>query len=429
MSDSMELGWSMPEIKKFFQELAENKANNSITKAPVPEQGGGVKLRDVYEVPLGLPRYRLDNTRTLAQQAKYIQENDLDEDFFRNNPWSDKLQKIQHDILEGVIDKSNLREYFETNVQTEPLIVTHDGFVVSGNRRLCAFRELYHNTPDGENKYSRFETVNILILPKVDEERIEYIEDYYEQQENIKEDFNWVAKALGFRKRIKNRGYDTETLAKRSGLKKNDIDSLLSKLDVAERYLEFIGKPKDYDYILEDQYGFDRILKFKKKFSDPVKRDTFERLSFIALENKAKFSDRMYDNIKIIQQVYSDIVSDTEEEFKDDLDQIEVEQDKDLLGLGLEDEGEENKILSFIDSRENNDELFEIVYDNVVEKKLLDQEKKKKNVVLDKIKKASKELIEANNMINKKSKKEGVVEQLESVYEVADKLKAWAQND
>jgi len=44
--------------------------------------------------------------------------------------------------------KENLFKTFKENdklQQTDPLICSSDGIIVNGNRRLCAWRELYYN--------------------------------------------------------------------------------------------------------------------------------------------------------------------------------------------------------------------------------------------------------------------------------------------
>src|SRR5688572_6447600 len=140
----MKYGYSLPERLQKFNELFSHKQANAVTKWDIPTVNGN-ELHEVFHVSVELPKYRLDNTRTLALQEQYIYSNDLSEDFF-NEVESDKVQEIQHNLLKTLIGSTDkekdLISYFSNQTQTEPLILTHDGFVISGNRRLCAFREL-----------------------------------------------------------------------------------------------------------------------------------------------------------------------------------------------------------------------------------------------------------------------------------------------
>jgi hypothetical protein len=141
------------------------------------------------------------------------------------------------------------------------------------------------------------------------------------------------------------------------------------------------------------------------------------------------FTGRMYQNIKLIQEIYEEIVSTAKEEFEDNIKAMEVAEESILLGVEFENDDEDKQFLAFVESREDEEDLFEVLFDKVIEKKQLDQEKKRKNAVLDKIKKASKELINAYNIIDSHSDKDGVEEHLKSIFEVANKLKKWAQDD
>src|SRR5690606_23148750 len=167
----MRFGYSLPERLQKFKELVANKQANAITKYDVPTTNG-TELYEVYHVSVELPKYRLDNTRTLAQQEQHVFSNGLPEDFF-NDAESDQVQQVQHNLLKKLIRSSDtdkdLIKFFSEHQQTEPLILTHDGFVISGNRRLCAFRELLE---EDYEKYKRFSQVRVVILPNLDPDKI-----------------------------------------------------------------------------------------------------------------------------------------------------------------------------------------------------------------------------------------------------------------
>ncbi len=425
----MKLGYSLPEIIKAFKELQSDKKNNAITKHDVPLGGG--KLIEVYEVPIDLPRYRLSNTRTIAMQQKHIADNDLSEEYFEEDPLSDELQEIQHNILLKLIDKKNLKEYFETNKQTDPLIVTNDGFVISGNRRLCTFRELYYSE-GGQSKYKHFERIRILILPKCTEEEIEYIEDHYEQQQEIKDDFTWYNRAIGFKKRMERHKYrSTKILADRSGLKESEIKKLLQSLTIADSYLKEIGRDKDYEFVESDQLALESLLKSRKKLdSNASKKSLFQKLCFIALKNQEKMDGRMYANIPFIQETLSDIEEEISNEFEEEINEVKKNKtsinplnDPTLFPDSSED------VFSFLENNlaDNEEAIFEIISEKVSDYKFFKQDKNRKQAVLKNISKAYKSLIEANNIRGHESDKTGILARIENIEKILEELKVWAK--
>jgi transposase len=422
----MRYGYSLPERLQKFNELLSNKQANAITKYDIPTVNGN-ELHEVFHVSVELPKYRLDNTRTLALQEQYIYSNNLPEDFF-NEVESDQVQEIQHNLLKTLIRSSDkekdLIKYFSDQTQTEPLILTHDGFVISGNRRLCAFRELLD---EDYEQFKRFSQVRVVILPNLDADKIDQIEDFLEQQVDIKEPFTWVNRAMGYRRRMQKYNYSDQRLADITGVKKNQINSLIEKLEMADRYLDSIGKPKDYNQVDKDEYAFDKIVGCLQKDKGPVSRkNAFEKISFLSIKNKGTIADRMYKNIPVIYQSQQLIYNDIAEEFEEELEEIKSQQASNSSLASLELFADDaTSISKLLDNPEVEEKVIEIVSDRIEEHFALEREKKKKSSVLEKVIKAHTALIEANSLISDVSHKSGVVEQIANIEKQLAKLKEW----
>ncbi len=425
----MKYGLPLPQRLQKFQDLFANRQGNAIMKFDVPTSNG-TELFDVFLVSIELPKYRLDNTRTLALQEQYVYTHQKEEDFF-DNVESDEVQEIQHDFLKSLITSSDkekdLLSYFGEHTQTEPLILTHDGFVISGNRRLCAFRELLGKNFSNHEKFKHFSQVRVVILPNLDQDKIDQIEDLLEQQTDIKESFSWVSRALGYRRRIHKYKYSDETLASITGQKKSEIRSLIDKLEIADRYLESINKPKDYNQILDDYYAFEKIYACESKDrGTPSKKMAFEKLAFISIKNKSSFSDRMYKNIPIIHEVQQQIHEEIHEKFAPEIEAINNELNKNTAGIGLSLLPDETiGLIKFLESSNKEEEIVEIVSDKIEEYLALEREKKKKSSVLDRLAKAHTLLVEANTIKSTDTNKTGVLLQIQGVEREIEKLKSW----
>jgi hypothetical protein len=417
----MKYGYSLPERLAFFKDLIANKQQNSISKWDV-RIGGKNEPIDVFRVPVELPKYRLNNTRTLPVQEQYIFSNKKNPDFFADVE-SDEAQQVQHELLKKLIGSSdvdkNLIKYFKKNEQTDPLILTSDGFVISGNRRLCTFRELSE----------RFPLIRVAILPKLDEEQVDSIEDYFEQETDIKDPFSWIGRAMGYRRRMEKYKYSVEQLAKKIDVNKGEISALVDRLEIADRYLEYIGRPKDYDEVLKDEQGFMKIDAYqqKEKINIP-KRTAFEKLSFIALANKGLFSDRMYNNVPIIYEAQEKIEEKLRSEFPAELEAIEADKKTPVVESLRVKSNESVSIIKLIDDPERQEKVAELISDTIQEVKALKLDKKKKSSVLDRVSKASALLVEANTMKNHETEKSGVDNHLDNLETEIEKLRTWASS-
>lgn len=424
----MRYGYSLPERLKKFKELKENPRANAITKEDIPTPSGN-QLHDVFKVSVELPKYRLDNTRTLALQEEYIFKNEKPDNFFEDVE-SDEVQEVQHNLLKTLItspDKEkDLLNYFSEKEQTEPLILTEDGFVISGNRRLCAFRELLQQK-DGHKKFKRLSEVRVVILPNLDPDKIDQIEDALEQQIDIKEPFTWVNRAMGYRKRMHKFNYSDQVLSEITGVKRSQINSLIEKLEIADRFLEALGKPKEYKFVEKDEYAFDKILGCKQKDKGSIARkEAFEKISFLSIKNKGTIADRMYKNIPVIYQTQEIIYNDIAEEFSEELKEIKqsLNQSSTLISFGLFPD-ETTAITKLLERPEVEEKVIEIVSDRIEEHFALEREKKKKNSVLDKVRKAHTSLIEANSLISDGADKAGVEQQIINIEKQIGKLREW----
>ena len=418
----MRYGYSLPERLNYFKDLIANTQHNSISKLDV-KIGTKWEGIDVFRVPLELPKYRLDNTRTLPSQKQYIFSNNKPPDFF-DDVESDEAQAVQHGLLKELIQNSDsdrdLIKYFKKNEQTDALILTSDGFVVSGNRRLCTFRELSE----------RFPLIRVAILPKLNDEEIDSIEDYLEQERDIKDPFSWIGRAMGYKRRMEKFGLSAEQLAKRIDVNKTDISGLVERLEIADRYLDSIGKPRDYNQVLKDEQAFLKIGNFQQKEKSNIpKRTAFERLSFIALKQKEMFTDRMYNNIPLIYEAQGLIQEKLAVEFAEQLEKIESAiPASPLTGLPGKRLDPAILVVKLIANSDNEERVAELISDTIQEVKQRKVEKKRKSSVLDKVSKANVLLIEANTIKSHESDREGVINQLENIESEIEKLKAWASD-
>lgn len=416
----MELGWIYPKRKKLIEESISTPSSKTY---PVNFQGG-LQYLNVYTIPIGMPKYRLNNGRTYADQAEYLAKNpNLSKDFFTADPESDVAISIQHELLKKMLQGEKNKEildYFKNNKQEEPLYLTREGFVLNGNRRLCAMRELLESD---STTYNHFEYISVVILPPAEEKEIDELEARLQIRKDIKAEYSWVTFALMLRRRQEEHGYTADKLAELYEMKSNEINELIDMLSYAEDYLQSRGCPGEYHRIVEAKYAFQQIRKKRSKFFKEDERDLFEKISFALIDNPE--GGRLYELIPKSADYLEKITDQIRIEY--DLPPTEQKMpDDDILGrhrsegyIGLED------TLGIFDDEKNLDNVREIIKDIIRGEELKEQEKKRKNFVMNQIRKANSALIDAVVAVSSKTPKTGVQEQISAIEASLEKLRSW----
>jgi hypothetical protein len=309
------LGWSLPKRKKHLDDLVATKGSASKYSYKLKFQGRQEPY-PVYVVPLDLPKYRLENGRTQAAQEEYLARNtNLREDFFRADRESDQAQLVQHQLLYEMLTKNNLLSYFKDtgNKQTEPLILSNEGYVVNGNRRLCAMRTLYY---EDQEKYSHFANIDILILPVCTLKDIDELEAYLQIQEDIKADYSWISEACMLRARREQHGYDDEALSRIYDKPEKEIRAIFQRLSLVDEYLKAIGKEKQYDLVEDKDYAFKQLQKGRQQIKDDDTKELFTQLSFALIDHSSDVTGRLYERIPSLKDSLAEITKRLPDEIK-----------------------------------------------------------------------------------------------------------------
>ena len=379
---------------------------------------GKLQTFSIHNVPIELPKYRLNNGRTLAAQAQYLAKHpDLPRDFFKKDLELEAAQNAQHEILGKMLHEKNLLDFFRKNEQEQPLILSHDGFVVNGNRRLCAMRVLL---AEDKEKFKRFEPLDIVILPPATEEEIDDLEAELQIHQDIKADYAWTARAFLYKWRKIEHNYTDEDIARRYELGKGEVREWIQMLEFADRYLESRDKPGQYEEVEADEYAFRQLYKNRSKlFKTEGQRNVFEQISYCLIDDPE--GGRLYEKIPSTGKYFGKVVTKLREELK--LQPLVVKStDGDLLG-GLPDEVSD--VLVAVEDEKNSTKIREIVIEIVEGEIAREKEQKRTDFVLAQVRKASTALIEALNGITESTDKTGIANQLDSISKSVEQLRKW----
>ena len=418
------LGWSLPRRKKHLNDLQDTKSKYSY---PLKFQNR-IDTYPVYVVPLDLPKYRLENGRTQAAQENYLAKNPkLPLNFFRQDKESEQAQRIQHELLYELIGKNNLINYFkdESTKQTEPLIITNEGYVVNGNRRLCAMRTLYYT--ESKETYNHFANIEVLILPVCTSQDIDELEAYLQIQQDVKAEYTWISEACMLRARQQEHGYDDEMLHNIYGKSKKDIAAIIQRLAFVDEFLRSINKEKQYEIVDQYEFAFKQIQKVRPQVKDDSLKDLITQMSYVFIENSEDVTGRLYERIPELKENLNEITKKLSTELKIDNETKQSKGNYDLFGAPRD---TVSPIIAAITKPENKLKVIEIAIDVIDGQKENKRQKKKVDSVLHEVTEANSHLQSATNYINEKGvSKVGVSEQIKTIENALKLIKKWLNSN
>lgn len=409
----MELGWPFPRRKRFLTELKSEQGR--------PTYGlrfqGKFEHFPIYQVPIGMPKYRLENGRTISAQAAFLAANEeYPKDFF-NDPESDGAIEVQHQLLKEMIPEAGLDRYFQRHEQEEPLILSNDGYVINGNRRLCAMRELFEEDPIA---HAHFSHVFIVVLPPAQSKDIDELEAERQVHQDIKSDYSWTAFALMLKKRKQDHGYTDQMLAQLYEIRVAAVREYLEMIEDADIYLSSRAKTGQYQIVNDNAYAFRQLRKSRAKLESEEMKDVYQNLCFRLIDDP--HGGRLYEMIPDTAKYLDRIL----EELQDEFEITDPEKDdgySDLLGRFPR--GKVERLVSKLDDDTMADDIRDIIGDVVTSERQKATERRRKNYVLSQLQRANSALADAHSGITEETSKTGISNQLDEISRTIDKIRAW----
>ena len=219
--------------------------------------------------------FRIDNSRTLRQQLHYLHINGLPTNFF-SDPESKEVQQAQEEILKELIHNSANGQNFINDLKTgqdEPAIITFEGYLVNGNRRVAALKEL------------GTQFINCVVLPEDTTKKDIYsLEHLLQISEDFKEEYHWLNELLNFHQGINDKSlhYTEDQMVKVFKIRKTELETKLRMMGLVEEFLYWKGIPKQYDYDRLDnaEEAFKQLEKGVKGIKSEFKRQELTHAVF-----------------------------------------------------------------------------------------------------------------------------------------------------
>lgn len=218
---------------------------------------------NVYKVPLEYLIYNKYNGRILSRTKSLERQN------YQINPESPQgkalIEKLlwDTDVGRNQATQKNIEAYGQQKVG----IITKDGVVIDGNRRVMLL-----------NKIKKFDYFKTVILPVALEENplaIEKLETIYQMGEDEKLSYNPIEKYLKT-KGLKDRGISVEKIAEWMGETEDTIKKYLDVMEIMDEYLEFFEYDGIYTQLDKREGQLIDLRNWMKQYLGKESKDGFD---------------------------------------------------------------------------------------------------------------------------------------------------------
>jgi hypothetical protein len=220
------------------------------------EIAGALEDRPVYRIPTSLLYYNIKNGRFAAEYLMLKSRLCRDLDSNRREDVEEIEKLLLKDRGATKILKEDLQK---VGGQREPGIITYDGYVINGNRRMAVYAELAKETGDERWRY-----IEVSILPPgTDERTLWRIEAGLQFSRGERLDYNKINVLLKFREG-QQAGLTLDNIASSlyGGYTATEINEELKRLELIDRFLDYISAPGQYKRVEDKHEHFVELQKF-----------------------------------------------------------------------------------------------------------------------------------------------------------------------
>ena len=225
-------------IDKYIQAHPESKINASF---PIFLQGIKREI-SIYRLPTDMLFYNIRNGR-FAVEYKEMEKEEGGSLMPENQDDADKIKHLLQNLDKSETNRT--KEDLKIRGQWNCGIITHDGYVIDGNRRMSIISKLYEETELEKWKYLDVARLETFISP----------EDLWKLEAGIQLGRNEIVRYGPVNELLKLREGIGAGLTKKSiasalyAVSEEEIDKKLKLLELIEQYLNFMGTPEKYSNI------------------------------------------------------------------------------------------------------------------------------------------------------------------------------------
>jgi len=126
--------------------------------------------------------------------------------------------------------------------QRDPIVLTYDGFIIDGNRRVTALRA----AGDTEN------VIAVVLPPDATVSEVFETELELQMARETRADYNWIDQGLHVRYGVRQLHEQVSSVAQRMNIQEREVNDILARLVLVDLYLAWAGTPDGYHRVPAD---------------------------------------------------------------------------------------------------------------------------------------------------------------------------------
>lgn len=199
---------------------------------------GEVKTFIEYEIPMDLIIYNVENGRIASLVKSYEREHSS----FNPEKEEDAKQIAQFLYDSNDIANKKTKRNIVANGQLETGIITCDGVLVDGNRRVSLMRQIISDSSFSTSERARCEKFRAIVLPEdADKKEILRLETTFQMGADEKVGYNAIEKYLHAQD-LSDQGFSTSDISEFMNLDgATEVTKLLEIKQLIDEYLEYFG--------------------------------------------------------------------------------------------------------------------------------------------------------------------------------------------
>lgn len=222
-----------PRLDQERLEYLKTKLESSNTTARLSAWPRNNKELKSVEIDISWVRFFTGNHRTRAEQERVCHEMGKS-NFFKDDPLSDDVQNKQFEILCEQDGFEDLLEDLKKRSQQDHAVITADGIIINGNRRVAALRKIYKKTGDQSASY-----VNCIVLPEdAERKEITQLETELQVARDFKEQYSWINRCLLVEELCKDNNLNYEVVANFMHRQAKDVRADYDRIQQVHQLIE-----------------------------------------------------------------------------------------------------------------------------------------------------------------------------------------------
>jgi hypothetical protein len=213
------------------ERLLHLRSKEVVGKERLPAWPRDDKELDVVYLEVEWLRFSVLNHRTRAQQEKKERDSGSG-GLFRTDPLGSAAQEAQAELLREGPGYGSLKADLQERGQQESVVVTAEGVLINGNRRVAALRDLWDEGVPGAR------LVRCVVLPAdASREDSRLLETELQVAERFEEDYTWINRLLLVDELMTGYGHNRTRVASIMHTDEADIDASMAKLNLVRELI------------------------------------------------------------------------------------------------------------------------------------------------------------------------------------------------